>query len=296
MAAKTRFFCIATAGDTTDGREISADWINQMAASYVPATYTARVNCEHLRGFSPEGPFNAYGDVVALEARDIEIELGGKKETRRALFAQIAPNDQLRAINAKGQKLFTSIEVNPAFAGTGKAYLVGLAVTDTPASLGCEMLQFAAGAGDKNPLASRKQDPANLFSAAGVHVLDLAEEAPAAPAVDAETSILAKVFSALGVKAPGAPAAPAPAPAPVVAPVVTPEAAAPAATPANDNSAQFTAALALLAGNQDATTAALAAMRNDFAALRTELAGEPAPGDQQRPRSTGTDNYARTDC
>ena len=51
------------------------------------------------------------------------------------------------------------------FANKGSAYLVGLAVTDSPASLGTEMLAFAAGATD-NPLASKKQRPENLFTAA----------------------------------------------------------------------------------------------------------------------------------
>src|SRR3546814_16550343 len=41
-------------------------------------------------------------------------------------------------------KLFTSCEIHPDFAGEGKAYLVGLAVTDMPASLGTEPLKFAA--------------------------------------------------------------------------------------------------------------------------------------------------------
>jgi hypothetical protein len=44
------------------------------------------------------------------------------------------------------QKVYASIEINPNFADTGEAYLVGLAVTDDPASLGTEMLQFSAKA------------------------------------------------------------------------------------------------------------------------------------------------------
>ncbi len=261
MAKKTRFFCVAVEGATTDGRVIERGWIDEMAASYKPETYTASINVEHLRGFSPEPPFNNYGKVVALEARDIEIELAGKKEERRALFAAIEPNDQLLAINAKGQKLFTSCEVNPNFAGTGKAYLVGLAVTDTPASLGTELLQFAAGLGDNNPLAARKQDKANLFTVAGEHVLDVTPaEAPADPAAN-QPNIMQQLLSALGVQLPGAgsPAAPAanstPAPAPAAAP----------ATPANDN---FTAALAVVAGGLDAHQRATA---EQFATLNASL-------------------------
>ena len=51
------------------------------------------------------------------------------------------------------------------FANKGSAYLVGLAVTDSPASLGTEMLQFAAGA-KVNPFSDKKQKPENLFTAA----------------------------------------------------------------------------------------------------------------------------------
>ena len=161
MPKLSQFVCIAVAGATCDGRTIEANWIDEMAETYNPATYAARVNMEHIRGFSAEPPFNAYGDVKALEAREIELDIGGKKEKRRALFAQVEALDNLVAINAKGQKLYSSIEVNPNFAGTGKAYLQGLAVTDSPASLGTEMLTFAASLGDKNPLASRKQDKGN---------------------------------------------------------------------------------------------------------------------------------------
>lgn len=285
MADKTRFFCIAVAGATADGREISADWIEQMAADYNPTTRAARVNMEHVKGFSAEPPFNAYGDVLALEARDVTIQVGGKDEKRRGLFAQIDPTDSLVELNRARQKLYTSCEVHPNFAGTGRAYLLGLAVTDNPASLGTQMLEFAAGAGDANPLKSRKSDPAALFTATGDHVLDLTAETPAAPALTLGDQILA-LFTRPAVAAPAsAPVTPAPAPA---TPPVTPPA-------ANDNAAQFTAALGLVAGTLDKVTADLAGFKADFATLRTELAAQDASG-EQRPRSTGTGGAIRTDC
>lgn len=156
---RTKFFRVATEGVTTDGRAIAREWIDQMAASYDPAKYQARVNMEHIRGFSHEGPFKAYGDVIALEARDFD---GGL----RALYAEIDPTDDLVALTKARQKIFTSIEVQQNFAGTGQAYLVGLAVTDSPASLGLEVLSFAAQHPEANPFASRKKHPDNLFSAA----------------------------------------------------------------------------------------------------------------------------------
>lgn len=179
--AKTRFFRVALEGATTDGRQIERQWLLDAEETYDPQTYTARVNMEHIRGFSPDAPFNGYGSILALKTEEVTVKLGGKDAKRLALFAQIDANDQLVAINRKGQKLFSSIEIAPEFAGTGKAYLVGLAVTDSPASLGTEMLQFAAKQGDNSPLAHRKQDKANLFTAAEEVSIEIDEASPVDP-------------------------------------------------------------------------------------------------------------------
>lgn len=156
---RSRLFRIATEGATTDGRTIERQWIEDMASSYDRNLYGARVNCEHIKSVLPESPFGSYGDVVALKAE--EVELGGKKKL--ALLAQIEPNEAGIALNKKGQKIYTSAEVSPKFADTGKAYLVGLALTDNPASLGTEALQFSAQHGTLN---GRKANPENLFTAA----------------------------------------------------------------------------------------------------------------------------------
>ena len=66
---KSKWFRIAVAGDTTDGREIEANWIIQMAQNYNPETYGARINVEHLRSVYPGGAFGAYGDVLALKLK-----------------------------------------------------------------------------------------------------------------------------------------------------------------------------------------------------------------------------------
>lgn len=140
----SKFFRVAVEGATVDGRTIERKWISDIVETYATATLTARVNCSHIVGYSPEPPFNAYGSVTAVKAEEIDLEIGGKTEKRLALYAEIDANDQLVAVNKAGQKLFTSCEIHPDFAGTGKAYLVGLAITDTPASLGTEVLKFAA--------------------------------------------------------------------------------------------------------------------------------------------------------
>lgn len=180
--AKSKFFRVAVEGATTDGRVIERRWIEQAAKNYNRETYAARVNLEHIRGLSPMGEgdfdssFGAYGDVEAVKAEEITLELAGKSVKRLALFAQIDALDPLVKMNAKGQKLYSSIEIAPEFADTGEAYLVGLAVTDSPASLGTELLTFAAGMGDKSPLAGRKLHAGNLFTAAEAIELELEAE------------------------------------------------------------------------------------------------------------------------
>lgn len=167
---KSKWFRIALAGDTTDGREIQADWIIQMAQSYDPNKYGARINIEHFRSIYPDGVFGAYGDVLALKTEKVTID----GEEKDALFAQIEPTQSLIALNQKKQKVYTSIEVDENFANKGSAYLIGLAVTDSPASLGTEMLQFAAGA-KVNPFSDKKQRPENLFTAAQEVALEFEE-------------------------------------------------------------------------------------------------------------------------
>jgi hypothetical protein len=169
MAKKSKKFRVATEGATVDGRTIQREWITQMADSYDPAKYRATINLEHIRGLLPDGPFRNYGFVDALSQ---EQNAAGKLE----LFAVITPTDDLVGMTHKGQKVFTSIEVNPKFADSGKAYLVGLAVTDNPASLGTEMLQFAASNPNANPLTARKLHPDNHFSAAVETLIEFADE------------------------------------------------------------------------------------------------------------------------
>ena len=152
---KSKWTRIAVEGATTDGRNIERSWIEEMAAQYSTNTYGARINCEHIKWSWPGGEFGAYGDVLALKAE--EVEIGGAKKL--ALFAQLEPNEALLALNKAGQKVYTSAEVDPKFADTGKAYLVGLAITDTPASLGTEALSFSATHGN---LANRKKNKDNL--------------------------------------------------------------------------------------------------------------------------------------
>ena len=165
---RSNWFRVAVEGATTDKRKIERTWLEQAAKNFSQNTYGARINCEHIKGYWPGGEFGAYGDVLALKAE--EVDIAGIKKL--ALFAQLEPNDALLALNKAGQKVYTSVEIQPKFADSGKAYLVGLAITDTPASLGTEALSFSATHGT---LAGRKQDKDNLFSAAEEASLEFEE-------------------------------------------------------------------------------------------------------------------------
>lgn len=159
MPTKSKFFRVATEGATTDGRTISREWLTQMAKNFNPAKYGARIWLEHFRGIYPDSAFRAYGDVTAVEVREVE-------DKKQALFAQILPLPELVDMVKKGQKIYTSIEVTPKFADSGEAYLTGLAVTDSPASLGTEVLAFAQQKPDASPFKGRKSSPEALFTEA----------------------------------------------------------------------------------------------------------------------------------
>lgn len=53
MTVKAKRFRIGVEGATTDGREIQREWLEQMASSYNPTVYTALINLEHIKSYSP---------------------------------------------------------------------------------------------------------------------------------------------------------------------------------------------------------------------------------------------------
>ncbi|RUR89874.1 capsid scaffolding protein [Pectobacterium versatile] len=192
MAKKvSKWFRVGVEGDTCDGRVIDANDIQNMAETFDPRVYGCRINLEHLKGLLPDSPFRRYGDVVELKSETIDDDSALKGKL--ALFAKITPTDELVALNKASQKVYTSMEIQPNFANTGKAYLVGLAVTDDPASLGTEMLEFSAKA-RHSPLATRKSSPENLFSVATEVTLEF-EDLP-----DVEPTLLTRVKALFGRK------------------------------------------------------------------------------------------------
>ncbi len=89
MAVKAKRFRIGVEGATTDGRTIERAWLEQMAASYNPQVYTALINLEHIKGYTPDSPFRRFGTVDKLEAEEIT---DGPLKGKMALYAWITPS------------------------------------------------------------------------------------------------------------------------------------------------------------------------------------------------------------
>ncbi len=134
----TDWVTLGTAGPTIDGRTISAKALEQAAANYDPDTYTAVINADHMVWFGN------FGTVAALRTMQ-------NSKDNTILQGQLAPNFRLLAMNQSKQRQFLSMELHPEFADTGEAYLTGLAITDTPASLGTSQLNFNRSDADDKP-------------------------------------------------------------------------------------------------------------------------------------------------
>ncbi|KQN08883.1 GPO family capsid scaffolding protein [Sphingomonas sp. Leaf28] len=269
MGTKSKPFRAFVEGETiSDGRKVTPEMIDECVATFAPATYSPRINLEHVSGYSPEPPFNGYGDVVALEAKTDDIIIAGKSEKRRALYATVEGNDQLVALARADQKPFPSVELTPNYAGSGKFGIIGLAFTDTPASIGTERLQFSHRA------------PGSVF-ASGTDAVAIEFEAKQAEHEKVD-GIVDRLFAAVAAKF--KPAEP-----------VTP-------TPANDNfdpaafaSDMRTAFSGSLAAALKPVTEAHASLQREFATLKTKLAATEQPGFSRAPAS-GAGDGAVTDC
>lgn len=130
---------VAVSGFTADNREITVQELVDCAETYKLTTYTAVIWSEHERWPGSHG--TVFAVRLVTESDDPELQPG-----QVALEAQLKPNDKLLHLNDQGEKLFTSVEITPNFANTGRFYLTGLAVTDSPASLGTQELYFSRGA------------------------------------------------------------------------------------------------------------------------------------------------------
>ncbi|MCG9664716.1 GPO family capsid scaffolding protein [Vibrio mediterranei] len=156
MSKTSDWKIVATEGATVDGRQITTAWIKDMASLYSTSEYTAMIWPEHARSHWNVFEGKNWGVVEELKAE--------KKDDKLRLFAKITPNQYLLDANQDGQKLFTSIEPNPDYKGEGRCYLMGLAVTDSPASTGTDRLEF-----------SRKQGEVTKIECSDLEELDVSE-------------------------------------------------------------------------------------------------------------------------
>lgn len=127
---KTDWLCVATEGDTVDGRDIKRQWIIDMGETYDYSHYVALIWPEH------EDDCGNFGEVLEATWHDGDDGLA-------RLYVSLCPNMRLIFANHEDQLLFFSIEPEENWRGSGRTYLKGLAVTDTPASVGTTRLRFS---------------------------------------------------------------------------------------------------------------------------------------------------------
>ncbi|MDR6144939.1 hypothetical protein QE363_000732 [Sphingomonas sp. SORGH_AS870] len=273
MGKKSNFFRAFVAGQTiSDGRVVTPEMIDQIVETFNLDTYTPRINVEHIAGYSPEPPFNGYGDVIAVKKQLDEFTIAGNSEKRAALYLQVDGNDQLFALSKRDQKPFPSVELTPNYAGTDKVGLIGLAFTDTPASIGTQRLSFSRVNGT---MLSTATDRAEIA---------FTEEADGKDQVD---NIVNRLFSKLtGHFKQSEPEKPKDE----------------AAKPANDNfdPGKFTADIqTAVAGSISAALAPIAEAQakhqQEFADLKAKLEGEPQTRFSRQPVSGGGADIV-TDC
>lgn len=128
---RTDWLCVATEGDTVDGRDIKRQWIIDMGETYDYSHYVALIWPEH------EDECGNFGEVLEATWRDGDDGLA-------RLYVSLCPNMRLIFANHEDQLLFFSIEPDENWRGSGRTYLKGLAVTDTPASVGTTRLRFSS--------------------------------------------------------------------------------------------------------------------------------------------------------
>lgn len=128
---RTDWLCVATEGDTVDKRVLERQWLIDAAETYNPELYGALIWPEH------EKDFGNFGEVLCAMWQEDESGLV-------KLYVQLRPNAFLLEANSRDQLIYFSVELTEDgnWRGTGRSYLEGLAVTDTPASVGTTRLRF----------------------------------------------------------------------------------------------------------------------------------------------------------
>jgi hypothetical protein len=180
--------------------------------------------------------------------------------------------------------VFPSIEIEPNFGGKGFAYLMGCALTDSPAAIATDRLQFNRAVPG---VLSVTADQSGI-AAAAIEPSDA--DAKSEEAIGVFTKFIANLSDKLGFNAPTPPADPAPKP-----------------EPKTDDKPPFDVAMFTKGLGEtlteaftkmgEATDAKVQAITDKFAALEARIDATADPKHQQRPPANGpTGQYARTDC
>jgi len=272
---RSNWFRVAVEGATSDKRIIKRTWLEQAAKNFNPSTYGARIWLEHYRSVMPDSPFKAYGDVLAVKTE--EVDINGQKKL--ALFAQVEPTSDLIAMNKAKQKIYTSIEIDDSFADTGEAYIVGLAVTDSPASLGTDVLAFSAQKPDANPFKDRHYSATSMFTEALETELTFEE-------IEDKPSLGAQLFSKVQILLGGKQAKDDAEFSQIS------EAVEAVAVHVKDLPDQLAAEKKFSAG----LNTRLEQLSKDFTELKAKLSNTQDHNQKKRPPVTGGDNQVMTDC
>lgn len=204
-----------------------------------------------------------------------EVTIAGKTEKRTALFGIFEVNNDAKKLNAEGQKVYPSIEIDLDFAGAGEAYMMGCALTDSPAAIGTERLTFNRTAPGHETI--KESDLGGL--------LEFAEDSPAADAAAQEVKgLFSKLTELLSGPAPQPKEDPKPAAASQFDPA--------------DFTRQLGETLDSAFTKMGAVNkAGLDALEAKFTALSETIESTAAPGQPRRPIGTGSgSDYKRTDC
>ncbi|WP_339420537.1 GPO family capsid scaffolding protein [Photorhabdus akhurstii] len=141
---KTIKLTVCTEGMTLNGFAVTREQIQQMADNYNPRLYAARLNLEHVKSLYPDSLFRHYALVKSAGAYEIK---DGPLQGKLALEVTVELDEEKDAavfkLNQTGQKIFSSIEFYSCFPQTQSAYLTGIALTDTPAAVGTELIKLS---------------------------------------------------------------------------------------------------------------------------------------------------------
>ncbi|WP_237386169.1 GPO family capsid scaffolding protein [Xenorhabdus sp. Sc-CR9] len=187
---------VCTEGMTLNGFAVSREQIQQMADSYNPSLYAARLNLEHVKSLYPDSLFRHYALVQSARAYEVESgPLQGKLALEVSVDLDEKQDENLIKLNQSGQKIFSSIEFYGRFPATNSAYLTGVAVTDTPAAVGTELIKLSL---QERGLPSRDDRYLSASLETAIELMESTEQPPAADKSLGEKFVLS-VKKALGM-------------------------------------------------------------------------------------------------